>query len=154
VEPNIEKNVVESKKARDEVHFGSSGAVKHDTKHVAFAGQGHSMRAMSNIEKMPPDITEPSHHHHHGVRNFQSLCDPNYHGDSIPEESVGEVLASGGSGDTASYQRLGPGISVIDSGKVNTTNQNISIFRELAESIQKTMHDLDAEVNLNLFYFK
>ena len=47
---------------------------------------------------------------------------------------------------SSSYQRLGPGFSVLDPVAANTTNSNVEMFRALAESIEKTLSEDVEEV--------
>eukprot|EP00105_Crassostrea_gigas_P009981 XP_011425118.1 PREDICTED: uncharacterized protein LOC105326669 [Crassostrea gigas] len=88
-----------------------------------------------------------------------TLCNPYVHQESIAEEpedqSVAEVEKTKGGGDRkAKHHRMGPGYSVIDHSNVNRTNQSIQQFKDLAERIERTMHEeiskIDEEVMLSV----
>ncbi|XP_052065392.1 deubiquitinating protein VCPIP1-like [Mytilus californianus] len=149
VEPRIEEKVKEmvASGKLTEARFGSSGAVgRHSPRMQAFAGQGHSLRP-AEIEKMPGDLPEPvGHHHHHQVRKLQNLCDPDRHEESICEESE-EILEDAPSEQSQEYQKLGPGYSVISSENVNQSNENLQLFKDLAQSIEETMNEDIADIN-------
>lgn len=54
------------------------------------------------------------------------------------------------------YQKLGPGYSVINSDTDNQSNQNLQMFKDLAQNIEQTMNEeiasIDKEVNFYYFY--
>lgn len=158
IEPDVENKAKETRPifgSRSDGSFSAfSGAVGQEkSKKTAFTGQGHSLKSMPDIERMPEDIPESSHQH---ARHSHTLCNPYYHQESIAEEpeeqSVSEgVEKSKGEGDgNRSYQRIGPGYSVINPSTVNQTNQSIQQFKDLAENIERTMHEdiskIDEEV--------
>lgn len=148
IEPDVENRAKETRPifgSRSEGSFSAfSGAVGQEkSKQAAFTGQGHSLKSMPDIERMPEDIPENIHHH---ARHSHTLCNPYVHQESIAEEpedqSVAEVEKTKGGGDRkAKHHRMGPGYSVIDHSNVNRTNQSIQQFKDLAESIERTMHE-------------
>jgi hypothetical protein len=158
IEPDVENKAKETRpifgSQRENSFSAFSGAVGQDkSRQTAFTGQGHSLKSMPDIERMPEDIPENLHQH---VRHSHTLCNPNVHQESIAEEPEDPA---GGSRDGATsnegsggreYQRIGPGYSVINPSDVNLTNQSIQAFKDLAESIEKTMNEdiskIDEEV--------
>ncbi|XP_033752592.1 deubiquitinating protein VCIP135-like [Pecten maximus] len=153
VEPGIDRKMAELKEQEEKIRFGSSGAVKHDTKkQAAFSGEGHSLQAM-NIERMPSNITNMATHHHHGnhhntVRNMQTMCSPVKHEAAIPEDMVTESSIKGNNSgeDSRKYQRLGPGYSVLDPNDTDNTSQSAKFFKEITESMEKSMQEIDQEM--------
>lgn len=140
IEPNIEQKVIDSnvEEAQEgsEVKFGASGAIRHGAEHKAFQGHGHLLTAA----RMPTDLVCADRRPH--ARGFRDLCVPGHHEDSITEETEGDQMeaeTSQESSTSGSYQRLGPGYSVLDPVTANTTNSNVEMFRALAESIEKTL---------------
>lgn len=158
VEPDVENKAKETRPifgSQREMSFSAfSGAVGQDkNKQTAFTGQGHSLKSMPDIERMPEDIPENLHQH---VRHSHTLCNPNVHQESIaeePEDPIGgnqEGSMSEERSGGQDYQRIGPGYSIINPSDVNLTNQSIQEFKDLAESIEKTMNEdiskIDEEV--------
>ena len=79
---------------------------------------------------------------------LQNLCDPDRHEDSINEESE-EILVEFPQAQTpdVGYQKLGPGYSVINPENVNQSNENLQLFKDLAENIEQTMNEEIAEID-------
>ena len=53
----------------------------------------------------------------------------------------------GASSRLLGYQRLGPGYSIIDHNAMNRANENARLFKDLAESIEKTIQEDIAEID-------
>jgi hypothetical protein len=64
---------------------------------------------------------------------------------------MASVLASSavvlGSNPDVGYQKLGPGYSVINPENVNQSNENLQLFKDLAENIEQTMNEEIAEID-------
>ncbi|XP_062611900.1 deubiquitinating protein VCPIP1-like [Saccostrea cucullata] len=148
IEPGVENKAQESRPifgSQSEGSFSAfSGAVGNKSKQTAFTGQGHSLKTMPDIEKMPEDIPENLHQH---VRHSHTLCNPNVHQESIaeePEDQMGvdpEKTRGGGGSGGEGYQRIGPGYSVISHSNENQTNKSVQQFKDLAESIERAMNE-------------
>ncbi|XP_060561991.1 deubiquitinating protein VCPIP1-like isoform X2 [Ruditapes philippinarum] len=151
VEPRIEEKVkaagMEGSKEDTEVKFGASGAIHHGTERPAFLGQGHSLKStMMFDERMPVDLACANHHP--GARGIHDLCSPpgsRTHRDSISEEPDEMQTEDTAESSGVSYQRLGPGYSVIDQSASNSDNTNLEMFRALAEHIEKTLASDDVD---------
>ncbi|KAL4225382.1 Deubiquitinating protein [Mactra antiquata] len=146
VEPNIEQRVKSAglQTSQDEVKFGASGVVHHGTERQAFLGQGHSLKSTINTdERMPMDLECASSRSH--VRGIHDLCSPpGSTSQSIteePDDMQTDDSTTSASATQDSYQRLGPGYSVIDQSSTNMENANLDMFRALAEHIEKTLAD-------------
>ncbi|XP_060086335.1 deubiquitinating protein VCPIP1-like [Ylistrum balloti] len=153
IEPGVDRKVAELKEQEEKIRFGSSGALKHETrKQTAFSGEGHSLQKM-NIERMPSNIVNMTTHHHHGnhnntVRTMQTMCDPNKHEAAIPEDMVTETSVKGDKSaeEGRKYQRLGPGYSVLDADVTGNTSQSAQFFKEITDSMEKSMQEIDQEM--------
>ncbi|XP_069134071.1 deubiquitinating protein VCPIP1-like [Argopecten irradians] len=153
VEPGIDRKMAQLKEQEEKIRFGSSGAIKHDKKtQSAFSGEGHSLQAI-NIERMPGNMLDMPTHHHHGnhhntVRNMQTMCNPSKHEASIPEDMITEssTKESNSSDDERKYQRLGPGYSVLDSNVTESNSQSAMFFKEITDSMEKSMKEIDQEM--------
>ncbi|XP_013409530.1 deubiquitinating protein VCIP135 [Lingula anatina] len=138
------------------------------SQHVAFSGQGHSLRSNKENIRMPTDLLPATHHHHHhhaGTKNkassFQGLSPMFAHPDSIEEESesmdTGEGASGGEEGETDAqgdslFKRIGPGYSVVNHERTNSSNSQSEMLRSLAASIQAAVQeeaeeDLDSDEN-------
>ncbi|XP_067655119.1 deubiquitinating protein VCPIP1-like isoform X1 [Haliotis asinina] len=155
VEPDIERKVKSAASLAEddtEVKFGSSGVISRGEKsHVAFSGHGHSLRASEGDTRMPGDLPESPRKAQ--ARKLTNFCDPSQPHEPIieePEEAScdmqgGTVSVEGASQSEPTvkvdYQKIGPGFSVIDQSVSNTTNENVDVFRKLAQAIEQTVAD-------------
>ncbi|XP_046335736.1 deubiquitinating protein VCPIP1-like [Haliotis rufescens] len=155
VEPDIERKVKSAAPVAEddkEVKFGSSGVISRGEKgHVAFSGHGHSLLASETDTRMPGDL--PDSPRKIQARKLTNFCDPLQHIEAISEEpaevscdmpdgtAIGEGASQSEPAVRVDYQKIGPGFSVIDQSVSNTTNENVDVFRQLAQAIEQTVAD-------------